>query len=176
LDADSPGQGVKLPCRFTVSDPVSAMIVEMAQEKVRGLQLSGAAIDQRCTQAATFELAAAALSGAFLALESASWDTKRWAAFSCLAFVIGAFFAFLGVWVGKQQLAGVEPSYWFRTKASGPDNVSEARAWIAGYLEDAIDANIKQDKWRSRGLNASLLCAVIGGMFVTAAAFSRLCG
>lgn len=150
------------------------MIVELAQEKLKGLQLSGAALDQRCTQAAAFELAAAAISGALLAVDSASCLTKLLAASSCAVFVAGAALAFLGVRSGKQHLPGVEASWWYPAINESTFTEAQARSWIAGYFEDAIIHNIQQDAKRSRGLNASLIASLVAGVLIAAAAFSRL--
>jgi hypothetical protein len=150
------------------------MVVELAQEKVRSLQLSGAALDQRATQAAAFLLAAAALAGSLLAVETAGSQTKLFAAMSCAFFVIGAACAFSGVRSGKQNVPGIEASWWWAATKLEKFEIADARSWAAGYFEDAVAFNIKEDRNRSKGLNASLWFGLIGGGFVTLAAFSRL--
>jgi hypothetical protein len=160
----------------TLPDNISEMVLSLAKEKLVALQLSGSALDQRCSQAASFELAAAALAGAFLATETASVFTRLFAALATVAFVSAAVFAFGGVRAGKQHLPGINASWWAPALGTKGFDLKIARGWAADYYEKAIIFNIGVDRTRSSALNSSLMLSILGGGFVALAALSRLCG
>ncbi|HXQ46437.1 MAG TPA: hypothetical protein VN806_07465 [Caulobacteraceae bacterium] len=160
----------------TLPDDISAMVLSLAQAKLSALQLSGSALDQRCTQAASFELAAAAVAGALLATDNASIFTRLFAALAAIAFVSAACFAFGGVRAGKQHLPGINASWWAPALETKDFDLKIARGWAADYYEKAIIFNVSVDKKRSSALDSSLLLSILAGVFVSLAALSRLAG
>jgi hypothetical protein len=153
---------------------ISTMVVEQGQERLRALQASGAALDQRVTQVAALQLAAAAIAGTLLTGDGAIHPAKVLGAFACLAFVAGALIAFGGMKAGHQQLPGMLPSWWAAAADDPNFDGVHGREWLAAETEKNIAFNCRIDEKRAGWLDASLIVGLGGGLLIVASAFVRL--
>lgn len=173
-DMQVPDKQTAIEVAHKLPSSISCMVLELAQERLRAVHASSAALDGRCTQVAAFLLAAAAIAGTMLAGADLAVRTIFCAAISCLLFVVGAAVAFHGVRAEFQHLPGVHSAWWKAALEAKDFSETDARCWIAGLVEDAIKFNCEKDESRARALNWSLRLGVAGGLFVCLAALSRL--
>ena len=156
-----------------LADDVSCMALQLAQDRLAAMQAASATLDSRCAQVAAALLAAAALAASLAVSDRASTIAVIWGSAACILFVVGSAVAFIGVQAAEQQLPGVPASWWAAVPDKTTFSASDARAWLAGRIEDAIIFNDAQDTKRSRALNASLLVGLLGGLAVGVASISQ---
>lgn len=155
-------------------DFATTRVIELGQERLRAMQAASIAIDQRISQVAAFQLAAAAFAGSLLISDKVAPFTVALAFGACLAFVAGAVLAFRGTAAGKQHLPGLPPSYWKDAPTTKGFDAICAQEWLAMETEGAITFNKAQDEKQAWWLHASLWAGLIGAALVAGAAGSRL--
>ncbi len=157
---------------YEANDGVSDFIVAQAQERLRALQVAAHALDQRVTQVAAFQFAAAA----FAAGAAASDVLRFFASLSAIAFVVGGVVAFRGIRSDPIHLPGIAPAWWKGSLEVKPFELDTARAWAADVLQNAIEQVDNENCERARHLNLSLNYAVGGAVLVAIGSALRLFG
>lgn len=155
---------------YKANDVVSSFIVAQAQERLRALQVAAHALDQRVTQVAAFQFAAAA----FAAGAAASDVLRFFASLSAIAFVVGGVVAFRGIRSDPIHLPGIAPAWWKGAIDVEPFEMDTARAWAADVLQNAIEQVDHENCERARHLNLSLNYAVSGAVLVALGSVLRL--
>ena len=159
---------------FHLSDDVSDIVVRQGEMRLQAVQTAAHALDARVTQAATLQFTAAAVAGGLLG----STGAAPIAALSAIAFAIGGVVAFRGVRSDPMHLPGLPPAWWADAlDVDTPEkrfSVRDARNWLAGYLQEAIDLAEAENDRRARSLNLSLRWAIAGAALAAAAVLPRV--
>jgi len=155
--------------------PESArLIVELGQERLKALQTGGIALDNRTTQVAAFQLAAAAFSAGFTVSETVSVPAATLAGTACAVFLIGSALAFWGIRSCDTQVAGVDPTFWTGILDRVRFTDKLARSWAAEVTEDCIVAACTVDRTRGRWLDRSLIAGAAGASLMIVAVGANL--
>lgn len=155
---------------YRANDVVADFIMAQAQERLRALQVAAHALDQRVTQVAAFQFAAAAF-----AAGAATADVLRlFAGLSAVAFVVGGMVAFRGIRSDPIHLPGIAPAWWKGSRDLESFEIDTARGWAAGVLQSAIDQVDTENCERARHLNLSLCYALGGAVLVGFAAALKI--
>ena len=157
-------------------EDVSSLILQLAQDRIKALQAASAAIDQRITQMAGFQLTAAALAGTFLVNSKDSFLGGAIALAATVAFLTGLSIAIYAVAKGHQEICGMVPRWWHDATKVDDFSIKDARAWMAGHSQFCIESNSKEDERRLRLMKASLAFGAIGGLCVLLSAGAKLTG
>ncbi|PZT99853.1 MAG: hypothetical protein DI624_04055 [Brevundimonas sp.] len=154
----------------TLPNDVSELIVAQAMERVRALQTAAHSLDQRVTQVAALQFAAAALS-ASVEVE----PFQRWLfGIAALAFVVGGCVAFRGIRSDAIQLPGIAPVWWRGALVLTTFTQNDARSWAAGAIQTAITQIDVENCERAKHLNTSLWYAVGGAAALAIAGGLRI--
>lgn len=154
----------------TLPDDVSEVIFLQAMERIRALQTAAHSLDQRVTQVAALQFAAAALS-ASVSVE----PFQRWLfGVAAIAFVVGGCVAFRGIRSDAIQLPGIAPIWWRNAMNIPGFGVTDAKSWAAGVIQSAITQIDVENCERAKHLNASLWYAVVGAVLLAGAGALRI--
>lgn len=154
----------------TLPNDVSEVIFSQAMERVRALQIAAHSPDQRVTQIAALQFAAAALS-ASVTVE----PFQRWLfGLAALAFVVGGCIAFRGIRSDAIQLPGIPPIWWQGALTVANFNANDAKSWAAGAVQSAITQIDVENCERAKHLNLSLWYAVAGAIALAIAGGLRI--
>jgi hypothetical protein len=155
---------------YGLPDDVTEFIVTQGAERLRAQQIGVHALDQRITQVAGFQFAAAALAGA---VASVGAPVALIAAAAAVSFVIGGVVAFRGIRSDPHYPPGLPPLWWKPAADLSEFDVHTARSWLAGYIQDSLVANDAEDAKRAQHLNVSLRYGIAGAVLVSLAALLR---
>lgn len=154
----------------TLPNDVSELIFAQAMERVRALQIAAHSLDQRVTQVAALQFAAAALS-ASVTVE----PFQRWLfGLAALAFVFGGCIAFRGIRSDAIQLPGIPPIWWQGALSIAGFSSNDARSWAVGAVQSAITQIDVENCERAKHLNLSLRYAVAGAVLLAVAGALRV--
>lgn len=150
------------------------LIVELGQERLKALQTGGIALDNRTTQVAAIQLAAAAFAAGLTVSDKISLVGASLAALGCAVFVLGSSLAFWGMRSCENQVAGVDPTFWSGILTAPRFSNKLARSWAADITEDFIVAACAVDVERGRWLDHSLKAGAVGASFIILAVGANL--
>lgn len=154
----------------TLPDTVSELVFAQGMERLRALQTAAHSLDQRVTQVAALQFAAAAL-----AASATIEPFQRWLfGFAALAFVVGGCVAFRGIRSDAIHLPGIEPKWWAGALGLAAFTDKDARAWAAGVIQTSITQVDKENCERAKHLNLSLWYAVAGAICLALAGGLRV--
>jgi len=154
---------------YRAPPPAAELMVTLGQERLKALQAAGVAVDARTTQVAAFQLAAAAFAAGLSAQSGLKWQSAVLGSLGCLAWFIGCGLAFWGIRSCKNQVAGLDPSFWSGVLTTPRFSARLARSWAAEATEDMILVACRVDEVRARWLNMSLIAGGVGATLLLAA-------
>lgn len=152
---------------YSANEVVSDFILRQAEERLRALQTAAHALDQRVTQVAAFQFAAAAV----VAGLAANKDISLFAGVGSIAFIVGGLVAFRGVRSDEFHLPGIAPNWWSQTLSMDDFDIGIAKAWATGAYQTAITRTDVENCHRAQHLNVSLRYAACGSVMMAVYAF-----
>lgn len=155
---------------FSANDDVSSFMFTQAAERLRALQTAAHALDQRVTQVAAFQFAAAAFVGGV----AHNGQLALFSGAGAISFIIGGLVAFRGVRSDEFHLPGIAPTWWDRTLDIEGFDLKAAQSWAAGAYQTAITRTDIENCKRAEFLNLSLRYAIGGASCMAAYAFLRI--
>lgn len=155
---------------YSANEEVSQLILRLAEERLKALQTAAHALDQRVTQVAAFQFAAAAFVGG----AAFTGPMSLFAGASAIAFVVGGVVAFRGVRSDEFHLPGIAPNWWEASRTLEAFEANAARGWAAGAYQTAISQTDIENCERAKYLNLSLRYAMCGAALMAFTAFLRI--
>lgn len=150
------------------------MIVELGQERLKALQTGGVALDNRTTQVAAIQLAAAAFAAGLTVTDKITVIGATFAATACIFFVLGSGLAFWGMRSCDNQVAGVNPTFWRDILTTRRFSDKVAWSWAAEVTEAGIIDACAVDRARGGWLDRSLVAGGLGASFIMLAVGTNL--
>jgi hypothetical protein len=154
---------------YSATDDVGALILRQAEDRLKALQTAAHALDQRVTQVAALQFAAAAIAGS----ATAAGPLAALGGLSSLVFLVGGVVAFRGIRSDPIHLPGIAPNWWEASLNVPSFGMDLAQGWAAGVYQTAITEVDNENCERARHLNLSLRYALGGASLLAFAAVLR---
>ena len=149
------------------------LMLDQADERIRGRLTALLALEQRLTQAASILLAASAIAATLAANEQAAFLARVSAAGAGALFACGGVVAFHGMRARTLMMPGVSPAHWAQGEVG--DFTEKGAQWrVFGLAQETLDGMDAEAGLRAAALNRGVGFGVAGGLLAAVAGILAL--